>query len=490
MARRLITVPYYRAPPIALIGIPAPTLAASGASSSSINLTASYTGPPNLATYTFWQWDPQHEAWNQIATQAGAQLAVNGLSASTVYQFMVMANTAESPSRSSQPAFSQTSTLSGNHIKWNPGHYAASGSFFRSQSDWTGGKNIKGEIDMVLGDMTANVLGYLSQIPWNAIENNTLGVYDFSLVDEVRTYIQNTYPGKRMALSIPTSVFGTAPVAPSLTPNYILNDSQYGYGYPWQWYTASPGCVAQGSINFGWWPLPNGACTAWWITPVANRLKALYAALAAHVNPDAWNAGAQYTYDTDPYFEAITTCTETATSLYTDTCGHSPIWNESSSEAAWKGIISSMVSSFPNTNVMDQNNFMGYTGTLTSTCQVGLVDMQARAAASGPDVFGLQNWTWGQQGYMGLAPGFTSQWQQYPYMGWVQGPDYGRYGATNQNVADAGLRNPTQSPPGLGCSHMFWSVGYTTQGLWSNVSPVIAANPMPAANKVYPSGYP
>jgi hypothetical protein len=83
-------------------------------------------------------------------------------------------------------------------------------------------------------------------------------------------------------------------------------------------------------------------------------------------------------------------------------------------------------------------------------------------------------------------------WQKAPYIGIVEQPDYGKYGETNQNIVDAAWRNPTQSPPGLGASHLFWTPvgGSVVGGAWSDIRATIIANPIPAANTVYPSSYP
>jgi hypothetical protein len=87
------------------------SLSAVGVSTTSINLTATYVGLPNIASYTFWQWDAAHSAWVVLTTQAGATYAVNGLTISTTYRFMAAANTVEVPSRQTQPGFASAATL-------------------------------------------------------------------------------------------------------------------------------------------------------------------------------------------------------------------------------------------------------------------------------------------------------------------------------------------------------------------------------------------
>jgi hypothetical protein len=381
------------------------------------------------------------------------------------------------------------SRTSSGHIKWNPGHYAVSASWFNSASDWT--TKIKPEIDLTMGDKVANVLGWMMLIHWPAIENTTAGIYDWTLIDQARGYIATTYPGKRFGLQIQCEEFGGAAGNPvSAVPNYILTNSAYGAGYQ---YDAN-------HYYYGYWPMSYGSTCAWWIPAVANRVKALFAALAAHASPFG---GGAYTYDTDPYVEVVTSIGETSISLWNppDNTGYTTANGTYSAAAAktqWEGIIASMVASFPHTNVVDMNNFFAYTASdQTLTSQVGLDDMNARAAASGPDVFMWGRFTWGQLGYIGGAaggtPGFTSMWQKAPYIGIVEQPDYGKYGETNQQICDAAWRNPTQSPPGLGASHLFWTPVQAagSGGEWAkDIRPIIIANPIPAANKVYPSSYP
>jgi hypothetical protein len=364
------------------------------------------------------------------------------------------------------------------HVKWNPGHYVVSNSW------------IKPEIDLTLGDKGANVLGWMMLIRWPAIENNTAGVYDWSLIDRARSYIATTYPGKRLGLQIQCEKFGGAVGNPlGAVPNYILTDSAYGVGYQ---YDAS-------HYYYGYWPMSSGSTCAWWVPAVADRVTALFAALAAHTSP---YGGGAYTYDTDPYVEVVTSIGESAVALWSppNSTGYTTANDTYSAAAAktqWERIIASMVASFPHTNIVDMNNYFGYSGSnQTFTSQVGLDDMNNRAAASGPDVYMWGGFTWGQLGYIGAAaggtPGFKSMWQKAPYIGIVEQPDYGKHGATNQDIVDAAWRNPTQSPPGLGASHLFWTPvgGSVVGGAWSDIRATIIVNPIPAANTVYPSSYP
>lgn len=106
-------------PPASLPDIPSPSLAALVISTSQINLTATYVGPPTLATYTF-QRAPSVAGvpgtWITLATQAGATFSDTGLSANTQYFYRVNIQTTETPSRNSVWAGTSAVTNSGGAV--------------------------------------------------------------------------------------------------------------------------------------------------------------------------------------------------------------------------------------------------------------------------------------------------------------------------------------------------------------------------------------
>jgi hypothetical protein len=81
--------------------VPTPTLAAAALSSSSIQLTAAYAGPPPLSTYTFQGAAASNGPWTTLGTQTSAVFTQTGLTASTRYYYRVNIQTAETPSRTS-----------------------------------------------------------------------------------------------------------------------------------------------------------------------------------------------------------------------------------------------------------------------------------------------------------------------------------------------------------------------------------------------------
>lgn len=103
MARLILVKPIKQTgtPPTSLPDIPQPGLSAVAASRTQINLTASYSGPPTLATYTFQRAPSAGGTFSTIATQAGATYSDTGLSANTQYFYRVNVQTSESPSRTS-----------------------------------------------------------------------------------------------------------------------------------------------------------------------------------------------------------------------------------------------------------------------------------------------------------------------------------------------------------------------------------------------------
>jgi hypothetical protein len=476
MPRRIRPIRYFPRPPTPLGALPGCTLTATGASSSSINLSVAYTGPPAAATYTFWQWDPAHGAWVALATQASNAFAVNGLNPSTAYAFMAAVNTNESPSRQTQASTAAASTQSqagSTQIKFHPGHYAGTDQLIAPYRDPNFTGFIKPEIDLVFtGSAAANTLGYISVVNWAEIENATMGVYDWSKVDQVRDYLVSTY-GKRFAVSLAGTQFDhVTPVG--CTPQYILNDAAT--------YGAGPG----GGAGGGYWTTFSGANsrTAWWRAAVATRYKALFASLAAHQSPGQAAAGIA-NYDTDPYFEAVT-LEESASNVD----GGDPTYSAAAFAIAWSDIHNYVVSVFPHTSVMSQNNWGP--DSQNRVASMVTTDYNNRCAMSGPDLdanFGtnLAGQSWGYQAYRGTGPGAGPDLLgKMPCLVWVQpntaGIDYG--GDTVAGLANTAINV-------LGASHIFWGIltGGGTGDWATQVAPVINSTPIPSANKVCPLSY-
>lgn len=355
-------------------------------------------------------------------------------------------------------------------VKWHPGHYALSYQLvYSGNSNWAARK---AEIDQSLNQ--ANVLGYMDIHLWPSIENDTAGNYNWANIDQARSYIASNYPGKRYAVMIwSQQFFGTDPSVS--IPSYITGNSVFG-----------PSPVGGSS---GWWSYGGGGLTAAiWRPAVSARIQALFAALAAHTSP--YTTGGPYTYDTDPYFEAVA-FQESSISLSSE-----GDYTFNAYQTQWQNILASMTASFPHTNALDQNNFLGYTGTSQgATANTTRTDALARAAISSPNVHVAKtDWTWGQYAYIGAGNGGTAGFSplagKAPYMSLVEGPGDYLSGTQTQLMATA-INAATNN--GLQSSHVFWNINNNGNGVagdWGTVVlPSINANPVPGLNRTCPSNY-
>lgn len=393
----------------------------------------------------------------------------------TVLLFWVLAASAQTTTIPQSPpkicvnnvcrSASNPNSSGGSGVKWHPGHYVLSNQLVRAgNNQWA---NRKVEIDNSLSQ--ANILGFMDIHMWNSIETGQ-SAYNWANIDQARSYIATNYPGKRYAVMIWSEDFSTANPAYSV-PGYILSNSNYGPGYNGNQY------------GYGYWQMSDTSVTAAiWRPAVAARITALFQALATHASP--YSSG--FTYDTDPYFEAVT-YQETSMSL----AGGSDA-SEASIATQWTAITTAIINSFPHTNVLDQNNYLT-ASSQAQTAAVGLADMAAGAAASSPDI--TSNFTWGQLGYLGAAnggtSGFTSQFRAAPYIALVEVPDYTQ--TSLSQITQAALNQPSASPTGLGASEVFWNIESTGSGQpgdWqTQVLPNINSHPIPGANQSCPSNY-
>lgn len=98
--RRYLALPLPHIAPPALT-VPTPALSAAAASASEIDLTASYTGPPGVLTYTYQIGTSITGPWTTLAVQSGSTYAVTGLGSATQFYFQVNVQTSEALSRTS-----------------------------------------------------------------------------------------------------------------------------------------------------------------------------------------------------------------------------------------------------------------------------------------------------------------------------------------------------------------------------------------------------
>jgi hypothetical protein len=356
-------------------------------------------------------------------------------------------------------------------VKWHPGHYTISNNIISASNPNT--SNIQNEINLVLPN--ANVAGYMIIILASAIEGAE-GVYSWTQVDYWRNYIATNYPTKRFGVMIWWENFSDTNPANTL-PSYMLsNAGTFGAGYA-------------GGSSSGYWQLGTyGVSAAWWRAAVAARIEAMFANMGAHVWSGAGNTGG-WTYDTDPYVEAVT-WQESALDLVS----MPPDYTFAQAQTQWQNIQASIVASFPHTNVMDQNNFLGAGGTAIQTGNSVVTDAAARLAISSPDTqYGLTHWTWGQQAYIGAAnggtSGFTSLAGIAPSQMFVEDPDYA-YGTQAQIM---GTAIDAVTAGGLQASHVWWAIedqGSNVAGDFVTVVlPSINATTIPTLNKTCPTNY-
>jgi len=361
-------------------------------------------------------------------------------------------------------------------VKWSPGHSSLSQQVVKStDTRWV---SRRAEIDLTLSN--ANVLGYMDIHYWNSIEDTTAGTYNWSNVDQARDYIQTNYPGKHYGVMIWGQAFGSVSspaTAPSCIPSYIYNTSSYG---------SSPT-----GGQFGFWTLdPDGVHTtavsvAWWRPSVAARWQALFASLAAHQSAGQAGAGIA-NYDADPYFYNVTG--QESSLALTSGSDFSP----TGAIIQWQATNAAIVGSFPKTNVLTQNNWMGTGNTQSQVEAMVAVEAGNRLAMSTPDVFGASgapgNLTWGQRGYLGLD-GFPDQRPNaMPYFALVEG-DGSNGNDYAYTVPDIGAAAQGTGTYGLNAKNIWWMIAIGGNGNWTtNVLPYINSNPI--LNTAYPANYP
>jgi hypothetical protein len=353
-------------------------------------------------------------------------------------------------------------------VKTHYGHYAlTAANVVNSGNRATILPTLKSEVDLALSG-NPNVQGYMMAASLGGVwpTAGTSGI-DWTNIDGVRGYIASTYPGKRFAFSFaPTDYSTTNPS--NLLPSWVLTGSTslYGPGY---------------SGNAGYWQLgTSGVSIAWWMDGLRSLVNQFFTALAAHTSP--YSSG--YTYDTDPYVEDMTFGESSLglVSLPSNFSSNASFLSQCQSE--WITLHTGMVSSFPHTEVLAQDNYWPYGSASSSIATVNAV-AAARVALSGPDIFyPATSWTWGQLAYTGLTAGSTNQSAVVPYVAQVQYPDYP--GQSGTSMANLFAMATNAVPNGLGAGKIYWMDNWQ----WlATVVPFINANAIPGANMTCRSAY-
>jgi hypothetical protein len=487
--RRLIIIPQAISSPQSLIPIPTPSLSATATGTNTISLVASYTGPPTLNQYQFYEFIGG--SWSLLASQSSASYVVSGLTANTTYNFYVSITTTETPSRTSQSGFaSATTNASSGTVQWHPGHYLLTNNNTVIYP-WTGTlpSSVPGEI-AACNAAGSNCLGYACTIAMAAMEptegNYQIGAAATSGAGPIDVILSMLNPGKLLIVNILASWIGHANGLNDTVPNYIQTNPIYG---------SSPN-----SGSYGYWysynqtPVGKGGLLAYWRPLVAARLAALYTAIGTAYNGNA-SVEAIGNYDESVNTSDVNSGSDITTAAFitgTNT------WQQAA------------VAACPNTNVMCQINFVN--GDISSSNAKYSGDMVAnaynqRVAMGGPDVFGQtgdpSDRTWAQSWFLGAAG--TNNSGQYPgnlYGGSTPGSLKGKMAYINCVQGEPGANDYVYTPLDLvneannvlGITHMMWMYngGSSGVGSWSAASPngvlaVINANPI--VNTAYPPQY-
>jgi hypothetical protein len=374
-----------------------------------------------------------------------------------------------------------STTVAKGSIKWNPGHYMASGTVLY------GGRTIS-SIQSEMDDLNNQdaILGYRVWVTWGALET-TQGNYDFSTLDAVLARLKTGY-NKPKRLVIGLWLYGQHAIGShdsSVLPLYIQQDKAYG---------ASP---VNGS--YGWWGKnSNGASTgmyspALYNQAVMDRFIAMMQALGKHL-------------DGDPYVEGIYV-QENAT-IAESASGFPPV-DPAYSDNAWltqlERLLAATTTAFPHTSVIMANSWFDRPPSTVALSEWMVNNRIAPGSAdswgqSGITTYGTSHLSDGMQLLLGVDQygGTGDMRPKTRAMMDVQsaellGPYFSQYGGPWTPLDIINAFNQTYY-----ASHAFWThffgteTGYgspiPTAAKWSNLAATCAAHPLTHTD--YPANYP
>lgn len=237
-------------------------------------------------------------------------------------------------------------------VKWHPGHYVMLNGDSSEATHFS-------QIDEIASEPV--IKGVQVRVWWYQIERSK-GVYDFSRIDDYLRKLKSLPSAKRLVVRIMDRRFGTSSRS-NIVPNYLLTESIYNGGV-----TASK----------------NGYVARLWEAPVMDRLIALYRAVGAR-------------YDGDAYFEGVAT-EETTLGFGSKTPPAS--YSNTALTKQYQRFAAAARDAMPRTNLFLYTNFLG-SDTLMADLIQDLVAPQL--GAGGPNVLpsemtqGQRVWT-GQTG--------------------------------------------------------------------------------------------
>jgi hypothetical protein len=378
-------------------------------------------------------------------------------------------------------------------VKWNPGHYMGSNGILTSNRTMA---DFKTEMDAI--NAWDNVIGYRVFVSWGALES-AQGVYNFAVLDAILSRLQTQYnKPKRLVIALLPGSFGGSGLHEDddrYIPLYIQHNASYG---------PSPT-----SGSFGWWgPSAAGVskssyAAAIWRPAVTDRLIALVQALGAH-------------YDSQPNFEALIFQEDSWIAANANTSPGAPDYSDSAMVTQLERLLTAATAAFPHTSVAMENTWLKYPTPAQSFEQWMVAN---RIAPASPDTVGQSAFTNFNYANRALAPGLqallgirnngsaatpTDMRPQARAMMDIEAPDIAGADYAAEGAA-AGFQ-PLDLIAALNktylASHAFWThlfgaeriVGGKTVGevspwaVWSNLAPVINANPL--TNTAYPGNYP
>jgi hypothetical protein len=305
-------------------------------------------------------------------------------------------------------------------VKWHPGHYVM----------LLGGETRSGVLTRIneIGQVPA-IKGVQVRIWWHELEPQK-GVYDFSSINAYLNRLKAQPTPKRLVVRIMDRRFGVSSRS-NIVPNYLLTQSIY---------------------NGGLVRTKNGYAARLWEAPVMDRLIALYRAIGAR-------------YDGDAYFEGVMT-EETTLGLTNFPSGYS----HAKVKLQHERLAAAASNAMPHTNVFVNASWIGSTSLMQDLYQ-SFVPLPVAAGGSN------------------TIPGDMTLGQRV--LTGVTGADYrgrlaigtavetGELGGSHGDFTPQQINNYAYNT--LRANHVFWAYntwkGDSTQRWSTGIKPFLRSNP-------------
>jgi hypothetical protein len=419
-------------------------------------------------------------------------------------------------------------------VKWNPGHYGASGGLAYPNDQFS---KFTPEMDDMLKDDW--IKGYRIFITWSALDAGPVsfsGSVGGGTSGTLSTAVTNgSYwaafgNGEHRQVTVDgTSVTWSGAIsAGSVTNAHLYTTSMLDqmlarmkthYGKPKQLVIAVVALSFSGgsrnpsdnsripkyiTTNKAYGPSPDSGSYGWWGPPVGTHVGAYTAALyrpAVAAQYAALGEALGAKYDSDPNFEAIMDQENSAVvGPANNFPPGDPTYSDEAYLAAQQSFLSAWVKAFPHTNVVSENTFMKGSG---ATQELATWMFSNRVAPGTADVSGQSYYdlgkplnNWGLMAYAGQTAQYsafkgTDQRGTVRPMVDVEGPDIGN--ATGVKISATPLDIVNGLNKTLKASHAFWchipaGRGSTPAPKWAEVTAVLKSNPL--TNTGYPGNYP